>query len=399
VSTKKSLLFLTTELPWPADSGGKIKSFRLIKFLAEHYEVRVLCAYGEERPKDLAELRERSGVASVQAFNNHKPRTAFNFFMALISFPTFNAFRVYSKSIESMMKWGIESSDVVIIDHLEMMEMIPAKMVPKVIYHSHNAEFKLWEDFAQFELNPIKKLSIQLEANRVKAFERWVIRKSKFTFASPNDAVYLSDNMDVPREKLKNTLHLGDENLLKLGPVNIASNGPVLFFGATLSWMPNRDGLVWFIRNCWKYILMRVPNAELNVCGRGADGSLMSLMRQTDGIQYLGFVDDLAAEMGKAALAIVPLRFGSGMKIKTLDAMSRGLPIVSTTSGVEGLTVEHGNHVRIANNEIEFAEHIIYLLENRVEASNQALSARSLVSEYYTYPAIFKEMLDDLQAN
>lgn len=399
MSSKPSLLFLTTELPWPADSGGRIKSYRLIKFLSGLYDVQVLCAQGSDRPKDITLLREKSGASSVQAFDNNKSRTPFNFFMAVMRFPTFNTYRMYSKSIESMMKWGIESSDVVIVDHLEMMEMVPVKLVPKVIYHSHNAEFRLWKDYAQFELNPITKLGIQLEAGRVKAFERWVIRKSKFTFVAPNDADQLKSNMDIPVEKLKKTYHLGDEAMLDLPTVDISSNDPILFFGATLSWMPNRDGLVWFIRNCWKSVREAIPNAKLNVIGRGADGPLMSLMRQTEGINYLGFVDDLAQEMSKAKIAVIPLRFGSGMKVKTLEAMYRGLPIVSTPSGVDGLDVVHGNHARIAEEALDFAQEVVSLLNDSEAAQTLANNARNHVSKEYIYPIVFESMLADMKAN
>ncbi|MEZ4720573.1 MAG: glycosyltransferase family 4 protein [Flavobacteriales bacterium] len=392
-TNRQTLLFITTEVPWPADSGGRIKTFRLVQFLAQHFEVRLLCAHGMRDKQSLTELRDASGIASAQSFDTFKPRTALNWFKGLMSFPTFNSFRVYSKQMESMMRWGVEQSDIVIVDHLEMMEMIPEKLVPKVIYHSHNAEFKLWTDMAKLVNNPIKKIAIEWEADRIKAFERWVIRKSKFTFAAPNDIQLLKEIQGVKEDKFRLTYHLGNETLLNRPIINLDANPHKVFYAGTLSWMPNHDGLMWFIRNCWKQVKSEVPQAELVVCGRGADSDLQNAIRHSEGIIYKGFVEDLEVEMSTSRCAIVPLRFGSGMKIKTFDAMYRGLPVVATSSGVEGIDVENGIQVFSADNSEAFSNYVIELLSSPELGMHVANEARELTKSKYTYPVVFGQML------
>jgi glycosyltransferase involved in cell wall biosynthesis len=396
VQKKPSLLFVTTELPWPANSGGRIKTFRLVQFLSNRFEVNLVCAHGADDVESLNTLKRETGFKSVQVFGAFRKRTPFNWFMATMQFPTFNSFRVYSKRLESMLNWGIQKTEIVIIDHLEMFEMIPEKLVPKTIYHSHNAEFKLWQDYAELEKNPLKKWVLDWEADRVKLFERWVINKCKFTFAAPNDSEALINESIIEPTKFRLTYHLGNDQFLNDEAIALEANANKVFFGATLSWMPNQDGINWFLKECWPSIRKSISSAELIICGTGADQDIMTRMRQTEGVTYKGYVDDIGAEMSNCSCAIIPLRFGSGMKIKTFDAMYRGLPIVSTKIGVEGIDIKDGEQALVADSSSEFAIHVINILSNYELAHSLAIAARKLSNEHYTYERIFESMLQDL---
>lgn len=395
-STKKSLLFITTELPHPANSGGRIKSSRLIQFLSEQFDVRLVCAHSLEPKPDLGKIRETLGVSSIQVFDTFKSRNPFNWFMALMQFPSFGTFRVYSKKLESMMKWGIQGSDIVIIDHLDMMEMIDQKQIGKVYYHSHNTEHKLWEDFALLEPNPVKKWVIELEAQRVKRFESWVVRNTNKTFAAPNDIENLKVAAGVESEKFHLTYHLGDETLLDQPDILLGENGHKIFYAGTLNWMPNKDGLIWFLENCWARIHSQVSGAELNICGGGADSHLIRIMDAHAGVNYLGYVDDLRPLMTASSAAIVPLRFGSGMKIKTFDALYRGLPLITTSVGAEGVDIDSGVHCLIADDPTAFSNSVVGILTDSAMASALAKEGRAKVASTYTYPIIFKQMLANL---
>ena len=398
MATKKpSLYFLTTELPWPATSGGRIKTYRLLKFLSQHYDVRLACAHGANDRNTLTELREASGIASVQVFGELRSRNALNWFMAIAQFPTLNCYRVYSKKLESVMRWGIEQAEVTIVDHLEMMEMIPENLISKVIYHSHNAEFRLWADYAKIETNPIKKWVLDWEADRVKVFERWAIKRTAFTFAAPNDQASIMDANKLDANKFRLTYHLGDESLLEKPTIDLKGNKPRVLFMGTLSWMPNKDGINWYIDHVWPQVVSKMPSAELIICGKGADSNLVNKAANTKGVSYLGFVEDLNAVMETCKAAIIPLRFGSGMKIKTLDAMYRGLPVLSSNGGIGGLDVEHDNHALICQNDEEWVQQTISVLNEESKMQAMADRARALVRDKYVYPQIFRSMLGDMQ--
>lgn len=398
-NTKRpTLFFLTTELPYPADSGGRIKTFRLVEFLSRHFNVRLLCAQGGEHPGRMKEFKALVPVESVQAFSNFKKRTPLNWFLGVMSFPSFNSYRIFSRELEAMVQWGVAAADVTVVDHLEMMYLIPENFRGKLIYHSHNAEFRLWEEFARLEQNPLKKWAIEWEASRVKVLERYAIRKAAFTFAAPNDSVLLSKELNQAPEKFRLTYHLGNDALLDLPAPDVAHNAKRIFYAGTLSWEPNRDGLVWFIRECWNAIRQKEPEAELVVCGRGADVHLANLLRHTPGVTYHGFVEDLEPLMNTCRLAIVPLRFGSGMKVKTFDALYRGLPLVCTPTGAEGIELQHTRHAFIANTAVDFAASVCRLLENGDVAAAIAAEGRLLVRQQYSYEYIFKSMQESISS-
>lgn len=396
MNTQPTVLFLTTELPYPADSGGRIKSFRLLEHLSKQYRVKLLCAFGSNRPDDVKGLKETLDLETIQVFDNHQKRTGLNFLKALMYHPTFNAFRIYSDELANMVKWTCESTDLVIVDHLEAIHLMPEDFKGKMIYHSHNAEFKLWEHFAQNQSSFLVKSLMNLEAKRVKKLEKYTISRSIFSFVAPNDQKEIQAHIGFKDNAFRLTYHLGNDALLNANTIDLQRNAKQVFYAGTLSWEPNRDGMAWFITSCWPTIRKKEPSAELRVCGSGADASLTHLMRMTDGVTYLGFVDDLEKEMSQASVAVVPLRFGSGMKIKTFDALYRGIPLVSTSFGAEGLEIASGKHAFIEDDASAFSECVLTLLADKPLASEMSTSGRAFMTEKYTYAKLFESMTNDL---
>ena len=398
MADQPTLFYLTSEMPFPADSGGRIKTFRFLEALSKEYRVRLLCAHGGERISDINALKSTIDLEGVQAFENHLPRTGLNWIRALMTSPSFNAYRIYSKELEHMIKWSVRGADVVIMDHLECIDLIPEDFRGKIIYHSHNAEFHLWEAFSSTLKNPLAKWAVDWETERVKVLERYAIHRTSFTFAAPNDQQTLSKELKISPDKFKNTFHLGNDAMLELPAIDTSKNGNKIFYAGTLSWQPNSDGLTWFVKECWPKILEKKPEAELVVCGKGASKEFSTLLKTTKGISQKGFVADLESEMKISALAIAPLRFGSGMKIKTFDALYRGLPLVCTSLAAEGIEIQHQKHAFIVDSAIDFSNSVVQALSNKESAQTIALEGRKLAQEKYTYAKLFEQMIGDIKA-
>lgn len=397
-STRPSLLFLTTDVPYPADSGGRLKTFKLLEQLSGSFDVKLLCAFGGSRKEDINDLKERIPLESIQAFQNHLPRTGLHFLNAILSAPSFNAYRVYSKEFETMVKWSAASSDLVLVDHLEMIDQLPETTDSKLVYHSHNAEYVLWEEFATIKGTFLSKWLYDWEASRVKMLERYTIRRAHFTFAAPNDVEALCKISGIESSMFRNTFHLGNDQLLQLPPIALESNAPDVFYAGTLSWEPNRDGLQWFLQQCWPIIKSRLPDANFHVCGRGADEALRTIMANNEGVVYHGFVEALDGVMSKSRCAVVPLRMGSGMKIKTFDALYRGLPLVTTTTGAEGIDLENKTHAWIVDSPGAFAEAVISTIHDPHQSTIMRNSARQLCEQSYRYAALLQQMEKDLHS-
>lgn len=392
VKEKPRILFITTELPYPLNSGGRIKTFRLLEYLSEQADVKLICAYGGSRKTAVNEFRNKVGLASFQAFQSHKKRSVLNILRAFLFSPTLNAHRIEDGEITAMIQWSAKDVDVVIIDHLETFHLLPEGFQSPIIYHSHNAEFKLWEAFANTQTG-LKKLFLLWEASRVKALEKWAISKSIFTFVAPNDQETIQARIGFKNEAFRPTLHLGNDQLLKLPTIDLANNGLEVFYAGSLDWEPNRDGIFWFLQNVWPHVIQKAPECVLNICGKGADQDLTTLMRQSKGVKYHGYVENLDDVMRLSRLAIVPLRFGSGMKIKTFDALYRGLPLVTTSIGAEGISITNKKHGIVVDEAGAFAEAVVMLLTDVDVSTQMRNEARALCEREYTYEKLFNRML------
>src|SRR5690606_32294665 len=137
-----------------------------------------------------------------------------------------------------MVKWSAESADLIIIDHLECFNLLLENFKGKVIYHSHNAECKLWKDFAALNSNTFASALLRWEAKRVKAFERYAISRSNFTFMAPNDRELIMREIGFKENAFRNTFHLGNDELLIAPDIDLHANNPEVFYAGTLSWEP-----------------------------------------------------------------------------------------------------------------------------------------------------------------
>jgi glycosyltransferase involved in cell wall biosynthesis len=166
-----------------------------------------------------------------------------------------------------------------------------------------------------------------------------------------------------------------------------ASSRNVLFCGS-LDYLPNRDGLRWFYNEIWPKIRNSVPDARLTVVGRGAVESEFESMRSDASVEFQGEVQDVLPYYRAAGVAVVPLRLGSGTRLKIPEAMSLGNPVVSTSLGAMGLTVTNGADIAIADDATEFASDVVRLMTEPDRFHSVRNSARKLVDENYDWRVI-----------
>jgi glycosyltransferase involved in cell wall biosynthesis len=392
---RPKLLFITTDVPYPLDGGGKIKTHRFLQYLTKVADVKLICAYGGNRKADVEALRSSISLKGFQAFKRHLPRTPLNVIAAFLYAPTLNSYRLESKEITTMIQWSSRECDAVIVDHLEAYHLLPEEFKHTVIYHSHNAEFKLWEAFASTK-SSIKRWLLKWEAARVKKFERWAISRSRFTFIAPNDQKAIQERIGFKDDAFRPTYHLGNDEWLDHPDVDLSTTEQRLFFAGTLDWEPNRDGLMWFLQSVWPLVIKRHPNCHLEVCGRNADQHLIQVLKHTQNVNYHGFVEDLEAVMIQCRAAVVPLRFGSGMKLKSFDALYRGIPLISTPIGVEGINIENKKHAFIVSTPDQFLESVTTVIENIHEATTIRNNGRALCRAEYTNQQLFNDMVSTI---
>ena len=159
-----------------------------------------------------------------------------------------------------------------------------------------------------------------------------------------------------------------------------AADVRLLFVGSE-GHFPNLDGLEWFLTRVWPEVLSRIPDCRLRVIGRWREDTIARL--STAGVEFVGFVPDLTASL-KGGVMLVPIRIGSGIRVKILDAMSHGVPVISTSIGCEGIPVTDESEILIRDDAKGFADAVVRLLQSRDLRQQLAGAARHLVSTVYS---------------
>lgn len=387
----KKLLFITPELPFPPQSGGKVKSMKLIHSLAERYRVTFAS------PLKLDDGRHRAAFEDVSPCDSHLhapvdvPRSAGNLFASYAQGLPLNVRRTLDSGLRQRVAEIAEQHDIIVLDHYEVFPYLPRDYRGLVVYHAHNAYFKMWERYASLPGNPAMRIAAGLEAARVKRYESGVARRADLVFAAPNDARELIAT-GVDPEKIHDTYHLGDDSQLSLPELCYEETGKKLMYVGFLGWEPNIQGLLWFIGEVWPRLLANHPDLRFDIVGKNPDKRLKAAVEPHPGITLTGYVADLQTIYRDSRVSVAPLLFGSGMKVKVLDAMARGIPTVTTSVGAEGIEVENGRHLLVEDDPIRMADQIDDLLDNPTLWNQLQKASRELVQQQYTWRRLFREM-------
>lgn len=170
-------------------------------------------------------------------------------------------------------------------------------------------------------------------------------------------------------------------------PRSPGRRGPELLILGDFSYAPNSDSLLWFVAAIWPTIRRAVPAARLNVIGSKLTDEVKALA-DVAGVNLLGYVPELAPHLDRAALMVAPLRFGSGVKTKVVEAMMAGLAVVTTSVGAQGLDVTPGEHMVVADGPEEFAGRVIELLDDPERGERIGRAGRSHAASLYSHAAI-----------
>lgn len=246
-----------------------------------------------------------------------------------------------------------------------------------VVYRAHNVEFRIWEHVARGEQNAIKRIYLRSEVNRLRKMELQVWEKWSEKWAiTPEDALEMG-GYSVP-------CTVGHwPNDAEIPPA-------ALFHMGALDWLPNVEGLRWFVDRVWPLVRLELPLATFSVLGRGA--RLNEFHHPGQGIFAKEANGSFAEVTSGLGISVVPLLSGSGMRIKALDAMVNYKSIVSTTPGVDGIGFVNGTHGWVADDPESFAAAVVAALSDAPERMLRAREARAWVEEKFSDQAVAAEL-------
>ncbi|MGK0336382.1 MAG: glycosyltransferase involved in cell wall biosynthesis [Candidatus Azotimanducaceae bacterium] len=256
----------------------------------------------------------------------------------------------------------------------------------------------MWERYSKTSINLFYKAVTFFEARRVKDYECAVAKRADLIFAAPGDLAALR-GAGVTDTAMAETFHLGDDSQLDLPDLNWYRTKLNLVYVGYLGWEANTRGLLWFIKHVWPQLNAKHPKLTFNIVGKDPDDRLKKAVLPQPNIRLLGFVPDLESVYSIAHVCVAPLTFGSGMKVKVLNAMARGIPVVTTPVGAESIAAQHREHLMISNTASEMVRDIDELIHNNQLWDTLAHESRELIRCRYTWQALFASMdkvLDDV---
>jgi glycosyltransferase involved in cell wall biosynthesis len=390
------ILFITETVPYPLDSGGRIKTYHTLRMLAGTHEVRLHAFIRDAAQRAHQAPLEALGVPTrLHLVRRSVPREAWFAVRSVAGAPYsvgrhFDgaAFRAVAADAAT---WR---PDVVYCDHLSMAEYARRLGVP-IVYDAHNVEYAILQRFAATRPDPVTRLAASLEWRRVKRYEAALCRDSRLVFVvSDVDREALGRLAGAPVRFVEVPIAV---DAAGTAPIPALTREPRLLFLGGLHWPPNADALSWFVREMWPQLRAARADVTLTSVGRD-DHPLAAECRAAPGVQLTGWVPDIDPFVHASRALVVPMRAGSGMRVKILEAMARGLPVVSSAVGCEGIGVEPGRHLLVADTPDAFVQAVLRVLGDDGLAGALAAEARALVLSRYDVAAVRNAVLEALES-
>ena len=278
--------------------------------------------------------------------------------------------------------------DVAICDFLASAPNFPDKLPTPTLLFQHNVESVLWRRRALFERKWLNRLVANIECAKMTRYEAKQLRRFHHVLAvSDQDRHTMSSTVDLSRISVVPTgVDLGEYCY----DPQLQPTDPLVVFVGSMDWEPNIDGVEYFCKDIWPLVLAAIPNARFRIVGRDPNPRVKKLANST--VEVTGSVPSVKHHLREAAVLVVPLRIGSGTRIKIYEGMAMGKATVSTSVGAEGLDVHHGSDILIQDEPRQFATAIVTLLHNpalrhRYEAAAAATASQydwSIVAHHFT---------------
>ncbi len=377
----------------PVDTGGKIRSYNLLKPLAARNETTLLSYYDGPPDKNYEKqiAQELPGAITV---NTGKAESTIaqttNYLRHLPSFAPYAVTKFTSPKVQKLLSaWDKQRRfDVAVCDFLSASLNFSEWLNTPAVLFQHNVESALWQRQARHEPNLTKRVAFKIEAAKMTRYERAAVGRFNHVIAvSENDQELMSRMTDSSGISVVPTgVNLG-EFATVVHDGNFQGDGMRVLFLGSMDWEANIDGVDYFCRDIWPVVRSAVPAAKFCVVGRNPHPRVTKWA--SDSVEITGRVESVLPYLRQAAVFVVPLRIGGGTRLKIYEAMAAGKAVVSTTVGAEGLDVHHGQDILLADTEADFAKSVIDLLRD-VELRRQFGAAAARLAAHYDWAIIAK---------
>jgi sugar transferase (PEP-CTERM/EpsH1 system associated) len=397
------ILWLNAGLLLPLDKGGRLRTWHLMRHLATRHDITYL-SFSDPSLSD----EHRNGMTEVCSRLETVPRTdpekgtlrfytdAARYLRDAVPYAVAKyRSAAYRARVEQLLRAG--RFDAVVCDFLPPVVNLPGRLPCPSILFTHNVEAEIWRRHADTASNPIARRLLGQQWRRMRRFERAAL--SRFDLVV---AVSEADSRSFDRlypGALRTPVHVVQTGVDTQYFTPVDGQPAVrthLVFTGSMDWLPNEDGMLYFVREILPRIRRLEPQTTLSIIGRSPTPAVRRLGEDA-GIEVTGRVPDVRPHVAAGTVYVVPLRIGGGTRLKIFEAMAMARAIVSTTIGAEGLPVTSGTDIVIADEPAAFANAVVRLMRDDEARRRMEVAARRLVVDRYHWSAVAQDFEDALE--
>ena len=391
---KPRMLFVSPEFPWPATSGGRLRTLSLLRCLGTRFEIHcVTFTEKDSTPPDAGGLRSSVARLTVVPLTPHRQTTLSRYarnmrralqfahpFVDRYSEP--EARRAVCRLVNQEREW-------IWFEHVWVAPYVTGRgQGATTILDVHNVESAFYRQLRRTTRNPLERVGFRVFQQAARKIERQFVPCFDRVLAVSEEERQL-----LARDGVAGKIFVVPN---AVQPVSLQpdSGGDhrTLYFAGRLDYPPNRQAILWFCKRVWPLIQSRVPNARCQVLGVCPERLGVELRRSPNMI-VAGQVETIEPFVAQSSVAIVPVLSGGGTRFKVLDAWAAGKAVVSTTTGAEGLAARHGENIWLADEPQEFADSVVRLLKDPELRAVLGRNGRKTVEERYSLERL-QESLD-----
>lgn len=380
-TTVKRILYLSSWYPYPPDNGSRLRAYHLAHGLAAKHRVTLLALRDAEQTTDAADSPcERVLTVPRRVFKPTRLRALAGFF----SSQPRSVADTYDSNIRTLIGQTLEANsfDVVIAGELSMAVYAAEFAHPAKIFD--DIEVAIFTDAAR-AANALTRWRSKLTLFKFARYLRGLARHfDALTVVSEQERAQLAA-FEIPAAKI--SIVPNGVDCAAFAPSNLPIEPFTMIYNGALTYAANLDAMRYFVRDILPLVRAREPRAKLKITGRAPEFAINELS-QDNVVSFTGYVQDVRAVMQTSAVCVVPLRVGGGTRLKILEAMALGTPVVATSKGAEGLNVQAGQHVCLADTPQTFADAIITLWNDAPLRARLVRAARERVCDEYDWRAI-----------
>lgn len=395
----KRILILTNRVPYPLNDGGNLAMRAMVEgYHKAGWQVYLLSMntsrHYVERDK-LANIYKHIHAFDTVDINNEVTAFAIARNFVFSTQPN-HAERFYNNKFADKLTQVIRDfqPDVIQVESVFLATYLPQvkrQTHALTILRLHNIEYQVWSRLAGESKGMLKKAYLGNLSRRIKVFEikAWQLFDLLLPITETDAEVVRRAGVHTPAYVAPFGINIGSI------PPAPSSNKLYAYHIGAMDWLPNEEGIRWFLQEVWPLVRKQQPEIEFFFAGRNMPASFAQM--DIEGVHCMGEVDDAAMFISDKSMLVVPIRSGGGIRVKILEAMAAGKIVISTDIGIQGIDALSGVHYIAANTPAEFVAAFNEILKDEVKAVSIRENARKLVWSQYNERAIMNGLLDKVK--